>query len=295
VPAARARADSHEALVNQLGQPARRSQGARRHRLQPPSASSNSSAARWRRTLIALEPVSAAAAARNGRRQCVSRASGPRPRLRSKSHLLRPLGALYGAVATKRLQREGLDAGIPVLWRRQLSCRRAPARPPTVLALAKLLARSRRKRRSCSARGYGRQTCAGQSRSIRRGHGCGRRPADEPLMLAARVAGRGSRAQRADGVPLARSLGASVILMDDGFQSPAVAKDASLIVIDGSRGLGNGQVFPAGPLAALPAAAAKSRAHRCTRHCRLWHRRRRGGGRHRRTRQAGAACASRAG
>jgi len=33
--------------------------------------------------------------------------------------------------------------------------------------------------------------------------------------------------------------------MDDGFQNPSVAKNASLIVIDGNRGLGNGQVFPA--------------------------------------------------
>jgi tetraacyldisaccharide 4'-kinase len=72
---------------------------------------------------------------------------------------------------------------------------------------------------------------------------------DEPLMLAGHVPVVVSR-ERVDGVALAKSQRASVILMDDGFQNPSVTKDASLIVIDSDRGLGNGLVFPAGPLRA---------------------------------------------
>jgi tetraacyldisaccharide 4'-kinase len=66
---------------------------------------------------------------------------------------------------------------------------------------------------------------------------------------------------RVEGVALAKAQGASVILMDDGFQNPAVIKDASLIVIDSRRGLGNGLVIPAGPLRApLPPQLARTDA-----------------------------------
>ena len=54
------------------------------------------------------------------------------------SRLLMPLGALYGAVAGRRMQRPGLDAGIPVLCVGNYHTGGA-GKTPTVLALTKLL------------------------------------------------------------------------------------------------------------------------------------------------------------
>jgi tetraacyldisaccharide 4'-kinase len=82
---------------------------------------------------------------------------------------------------------------------------------------------------------------------------------DEPAMMARHVPVIVSR-DRVAGAELARSEGASVILLDDGFQNPALEKDASVIVIDAVRGLGNGFVFPAGPLRA-PLAAQIARTN----------------------------------
>lgn len=162
-----------------------------------------------------------------------------------KSHLLKPLAALYGAIAAKRLRRKGLNAGVPVLCVGNYDVGGA-GKTPTVLALARLL-RELGETPVVLSRGYG-----GKLRGPVRvdpGRHAASDVGDEPLMLAGHLPVVVSR-KRADGVPLARSQGATVILMDDGFQSPAVVKDASLIVIDGDRGIGNGQVFPAGPLRA---------------------------------------------
>ena len=161
------------------------------------------------------------------------------------SHLLKPLAALYGAIAAQRLRRKGLNAGIPVLCVGNYHVGGA-GKTPTVLALAKLL-RELGETPVVLSRGYGGKL-AGPVRVDPVRHAASD-VGDEPLMLAGALPVVVSR-KRADGVPLARAQGATVILMDDGFQSPAVVKDASLIVIDSERGLGNGQVFPAGPLRA---------------------------------------------
>ena len=79
---------------------------------------------------------------------------------------------------------------------------------------------------------------------------------DEPLLLArtapvmlARDRRRGALAIEAE-----ENVGgagpASVIVMDDGLQNPALAKDLAIALVDGMRGVGNGLVMPAGPLRA---------------------------------------------
>jgi tetraacyldisaccharide 4'-kinase len=161
------------------------------------------------------------------------------------AHLLKPLAALYGAIAAQRLQRKGLNAGIPVLCVGNYHVGGA-GKTPTVLALAKLL-RELGETPVVLSRGYGGKL-RGPVRVDPVRHAASD-VGDEPLMLAGALPVVVSR-KRADGVPLVRAQGATVILMDDGFQSPAIVKDASLIVIDSERGLGNGQVFPAGPLRA---------------------------------------------
>ncbi|MGY4450322.1 tetraacyldisaccharide 4'-kinase [Bradyrhizobium sp. i1.3.1] len=162
-----------------------------------------------------------------------------------KSHALRPLGLLYGAITERRMLRQGFDAGIPVICVGNYHVGGA-GKTPTVLALTKLL-RELGETPVVLSRGYGGRL-KGPVMVDRERHTASD-IGDEPLMMVRDVPVVVAH-DRLEGVALAKSRGATVVLMDDGFQNPRLLKDASLIVIDSERGLGNGKVFPAGPLRA---------------------------------------------
>ncbi len=161
------------------------------------------------------------------------------------SRLLRPASLLYGALAARRMTRTGADVGIPVLCVGNYHMGGA-GKTPTVLALVRVL-RELREQPVVVSRGYG-----GRLRGPVPVHALRHSAADvgdEPMMMAASVPVIVSR-DRVAGAAMACENGASLVVLDDGFQNPALRKHASLIVIDSMRGIGNGEVFPAGPLRA---------------------------------------------
>jgi tetraacyldisaccharide 4'-kinase len=127
---------------------------------------------------------------------------------------------------------------------------------PTALALADLLAAAG-ERPVFITRGYGGSE-PGPLRVDRQRHDA-RAVGDEALLLARAFTTVVAR-DRVAGAKLAVREGASIVVLDDGFQNPALAKDLALLVVEGSSGIGNHRIFPAGPLRA-PLMAQLMRAH----------------------------------
>lgn len=169
--------------------------------------------------------------------------------------LLAPLGAVYGVIAALRLGGAGFRAGIPVICIGNPTVGGA-GKTPAAIAVAEILRAGGR----CPfflSRGYGGRQAGPVQVDIDRHRAAD--VGDEPLLLA-RVAPTIVARDRAAGARVAEKLGANVVVMDDGFQNPSLAKDISILVIDGGRGVGNGCILPAGPLRA-PLRAQLARAH----------------------------------
>jgi tetraacyldisaccharide 4'-kinase len=158
--------------------------------------------------------------------------------------LLSPIAAIYGAVAGRRLAQSGAPAGVPVICIGNPTVGGA-GKTPTAIAVARLLIGAG-ERPAFLTRGFGGRLAGPVL--VETSHTAAD-VGDEPLLLW-RVAPTVVSRDRVAGARHAIAAGATVIVMDDGFQNPALAKDLSILVIDGVRGIGNGHVIPAGPLRA---------------------------------------------
>ncbi len=159
--------------------------------------------------------------------------------------MLAPFAAVYGAVAARRMARSGAKAGVPVVCIGNPTVGGA-GKTPTALTVAQML-KAAGETPVFLSRGYGGRL-AGPVQVDPSQHSAFD-VGDEPLLLA-RVAQTIVARDRVAGAQAAVAAGATVIVMDDGFQNPSLAKDFSVLVVDAKRGIGNGRVIPAGPLRA---------------------------------------------
>lgn len=161
------------------------------------------------------------------------------------ARLLQPLGSLYGRITLRRMRQHGTEAGLPVICIGNFIAGGA-GKTPTAIAVARLLA-ERGEQPFVLMRGYGGRLTGPVEVDPDRHRAAD--VGDEPLLMA-RHARTVIARDRVAGARLARGLGASIVVMDDGLQNPSLVKHLRLAVVDGAGGAGNGLCLPAGPLRA---------------------------------------------
>ncbi|MBO1025940.1 tetraacyldisaccharide 4'-kinase [Ochrobactrum sp. SD129] len=163
-----------------------------------------------------------------------------------RAYGLAPLSWIYGAVAGRRLLKaEPPKIPAPVLCIGNFTVGGA-GKTPTAIAFAKA-AKERGLHPGIVSRGYG-----GNYKGLHivdPSADSARHVGDEPLLLA-RHAPVALCPDRLKSALELHQRGCDFIIMDDGFQSARLHTDFSLLVVDSTRGIGNGKVIPAGPLRA---------------------------------------------
>jgi tetraacyldisaccharide 4'-kinase len=158
--------------------------------------------------------------------------------------LLTPISRAWEAVGcARRALTHPARPPVPVICVGNLVAGGAGKTPVALSVVGELRRRGRRVH--VLSRGYGGRA-TGPIRVDPAIHGV-REVGDEALLLAAAAPTWVAR-DRPAGALAAAKAGADVVVMDDGFQNPTIAKDLSLVVVDGGYGFGNRRVMPAGPL-----------------------------------------------
>jgi tetraacyldisaccharide 4'-kinase len=162
--------------------------------------------------------------------------------------VLRPIAALYGHAAAARYHRASpYRSRLPVVCVGNFTAGGA-GKTPLVIELSRRLKAAGHEPVTLT-RGYGGRLAGPYW--VNASSDTARDVGDEALLLAraaptlvARDRPAGARAIESGPNPC------TVIVMDDGLQNPSLAKDLTIAVIDGARGIGNGLAIPAGPLRA---------------------------------------------
>jgi tetraacyldisaccharide 4'-kinase len=166
------------------------------------------------------------------------------PAARLLGQALSPLGRLYGWAVRKRF-----DLYYPVPMEKPVLCvgnlvAGGAGKTPVVEALVPLMQQAGYNPHILT-RGYGGEEAGPLQVAPQRDTAAD--VGDEALLLVESAPTWVSRS-RALGAQAAIDTGATLVIMDDGFQNPAIYKDFALLVADGEAGFGNGRVMPAGPL-----------------------------------------------